>query len=119
MKTIVEEVKSKSVVVARPEIPVYETLEEAVHALGSETCLSLINTQNGTNIKNAARALPSKKALEDEVMKSITPEVFAGMAGDIAKLREYLDKGVEALRAKYAAQRPGAVTPDEGGNDEA
>lgn len=123
MKTKIEEVKSERAVVAKVEIPIYETLAEAIEALGEAKCLELIVTQNGTNIKNAARAAatqgPSKTQLQSEALTIVattkTDELKA-CNGDSVKIKALIDATVDQLEKDYEAKRK-ALRDQLGGED--
>lgn len=106
-------VKSAKKVVARIDVPVYESIDELVEALGSDKVLKLANTQNKTNMKNDARAAatgePSKKALEEAAWAKITPEMLAAVTGDIEGIRNLLNTAKEEVQKELAEKKATAV----------
>lgn len=113
MKLVEREVKSASVVVATVQVPVYDTLEEAVEKEGKDTVLSLFNTQNATNQCNNARAsvaAPSKGKIKDTIIQEIMdgkfledPE-FQAAKGDVVRQRAWVEKLVETRIAEHKAK---------------
>jgi len=79
MKKVKREVKSKGEVIDTVEIPVYESIPEAVKAFGDEAkVLDLINRQAATNAMNAARAAKTRPASKTAALKRLMesdPEV--------------------------------------------
>src|SRR5690554_2083353 len=96
MKSKEIEVKSKSRTVATVEVPVYDSLQEAIEHEGEEKVLELFNQQNKTNIMNAARTAAtqklSKSVLRDRAFAELTVEEFQSVAGDQEALKRLIEK---------------------------
>lgn len=122
MKLVEREVKSASVVVATVQVPVYDTLEEAIEKEGKDTVLSLFNTQNATNQCNNARAAvaaPSKPKIKDALIQEIMdgkfnedPE-FLAAKGDIVRQRSWVEKMVETRIAEHKSKFSKPATEDD------
>jgi hypothetical protein len=89
MKKASKDVKSGGKVIGKVEIPVYETLKEAIDALTEKDVLSLVNRQNASDITNTYRAA-----------KTATASPIAQL-GRLAKKTPELNKAIESLLAKY------------------
>jgi len=93
-------------------VPVYENLAEALEAFGGDEAkvLSLINTQNATNMMNTARAKHKPTTLKgqkmfDALYNCLTDEEALEVVGSAEALREklYSDEIQERLKAKIEA----------------
>lgn len=127
MKLVKEEVKSEKVVVGTPEIPVFETLDEAFQHLaggnvdeGKKIALGLINTQNGTNIKNEIRARynqkPSKAALTTEAMEAfgkLSIEEMQKISGDPSGVKIWIEGYITQKQSEWETKRAAMVQPSE------
>jgi hypothetical protein len=72
MKTETVDVKSKGEVVSTVEVPVFESMEEAINEKGEGECLNLINRQNKSDIVNAERALKTRgTSLQAQVTRAL------------------------------------------------
>jgi hypothetical protein len=124
MKTVEREVKSARSVVAKVETPVYDTLQEAIDKEGEKKVLELFNTQNGTNIMNAARAaatsVPTKAKIKSEIIQDLVDGKLAADAGfneakgDPTRLQAWTEAEVERRLAEYKAKLPSPPADDNG-----
>ena len=103
----------KRAVVATVQADIYDSLTEATEALGEDTILALVNTQNITNMKNKARAeatgKPSKEDLRIEAFEMITDEERAATKGDTAALKNLLERNMKIVEKKKLAERQSRV----------
>lgn len=113
----------KETVEAEIEIPIYETLDEAVQAESADQVLKLFNVQNKTTRMNVKRQAlvgrPSKEWVREQAMKRITAEQWAAAAGDLGKIQKLMEDAMSAVEAELATKRaaeaaaasPGAPQP--------
>jgi len=123
MQKKTSEVKSKSQVVGIAEFPVYDSIEEALQDLGNEAVLTLVNTQAKTNAMNEVRAAatqkPSKARIKELAFQKITPDEFASVAGDQARINELIAKKEAEVEAELEAARARvAAAAQQAGDDE-
>lgn len=101
MKYEEKEVTSKEKVVGIAKYEQFDNVAEAMNHLGEAKVLSLINTQHGTNVKNAIRESANEKVsktlLRKKAMAAITVEEFSACQGDTDKLELLLQKKVAEL----------------------
>jgi len=91
MKTLKKEVKSDKAVIGVVDIPIYETMKEAIAALKEDKVLALANRQNASDIMNIFRAAKTQTA---------SP---VAQLNRMAKTNPDLQKAIETLIAKYSA----------------
>ena len=118
-------VKSKRVVVGIAKYPVYDSVSEAVSAIGEEIVLAHINrdvcTAEKNRIRAAATSKPSRKELDAEAFARIAaqdPQRIVACAGDAAKVRALLDSEVEVILAELEAKRASLVVSEDGEAEE-
>lgn len=72
MKTEATEVKSNNVVVSTIEIPVFESLKEAIDQLTEEACLKLINRRYRQDLVTAERSAKTRPTtLEHKIAQAV------------------------------------------------
>ena len=110
----------KSVIVAKVDIPEYESLTEMVGAEGEDTVLSLANTQNGTNIKNRARQnatqVPSKTRLREMAQARMSASDWQRVAqcsGDMLRINKIIDEKIEEIEKELSAKVGAEVEEEE------
>jgi hypothetical protein len=133
MKTQVIPVFSASVLVDNVEVPIFDSLAEAVEKLTEATCLDLVNTQHGTNIRNAARAKATKPLTAAEIETRVWDKLFSDpaytdrfrLAGQdaqaraalITEIKDQVVKDHEMALAKRAAEAKGKAETGAGGEE--
>lgn len=99
--------------VAEATVQFAETVQEALDIHGEQALLDKVNAQALTNEMNRLRTLaasgPSKNALRDEAMSSITPEEWQSVAGDTAAINKLVDERIEQIKSKKLAES--GITP--------
>ena len=104
MQTGTSEVKSKGKVVGEAKFPIFDSIEEAVQQLGEKDCVDLLNSQVKTNEQNTIRAektgKPSKAAITQKAVLSITAEELQGCIGDQDKLSALIASKEAEIRAE-------------------
>jgi hypothetical protein len=112
-----KEVKSQGKVVGTAEFPIYDTVDEAVAELGENTLLSYVNAQVKTTranqLRQAVSGKPSKASLMMEAMSIADPSVLQEMAGDTARIRDYIEGLVKELENKQQALAGEVTSPAE------
>lgn len=102
----------------------YDSLPEAVNAIGTETCLAHINAQIATNAKNKARAeavgAPSETALREEATMRLMQDPGGLMqigqaakdaAGDPVRYKALMDSVLSAVITQIKTER--GISTDE------
>ena len=90
MKKLSKEVKSDKVVIGVIDIPIYETLKEAVTALSEDKVLALANRQYASDLMNEFRAGKTRTASPVATLNRM------------AKTNPELQKAIETLVKKYS-----------------
>jgi hypothetical protein len=100
---------TKTVKVSEVEVPVYETLAEAVQNEGEQNVLERFNAQNKTDKMNAERqrftGKPSKTALEGEALTKFTTDDWEAVRANPQQLIEIRDRYVAELQAEWEKKR--------------
>ena len=106
-------VRSKSDIVGVAQFAVYDSLQEAIEALGEATILNLANVQVKTNAMNQVRAKAtgkvSGKVLDQMAMLECNGEELASVAGDLVGLQALLDKKKIEVVATLEAEKAQAI----------
>jgi hypothetical protein len=125
MITKTAEVKSKSKVVDEAQWNEYESVAEAVDALGEEKVLDRLNTQLGTDAKNAVRAQynskPSKATLQLQAVKRLhedDPDKLRDVCGDDAAFRALVEQKIEEIKKEMAARTSSSDEGEDSDDDE-
>lgn len=106
-------VRSKRDIVGVAQYAVYDSLKEAIEALGEETILNLANVQVKTNAMNTVRAKVtgkvSGKVLDQMAMLECTGPELAKVAGDLVGLQVLLDKHKTKVIARLESEKAAAI----------
>jgi hypothetical protein len=102
-------VRSKSQVVGEARFNIYDSVAEAVGAIGEEPVLSLVNAQVKTNEMNRIRSEKtgkvSKSQLKNLAMAEITVDEFQAVVGDTTALDALLERKMAEVEARLEAAR--------------
>ena len=96
METNIMEVKSQGQVLGKVEIPKYESVQEALDAIGETKILDYINVQLGTRIKNEYRTEhgPSRGSEKDlsRLLMNASQETFLEIQQECQRILTIDDK---------------------------
>lgn len=98
-------------VVAKIDIPVYESLAEIQQSFSDEQIVDIFNTQNATNMKNAARkpfnSKPGKSFFRDQAMDALADDadLFMSFKGDKPRRDAWLDAKAAELEKTWEQQK--------------
>jgi len=88
--------------VAEATVKIAETVQEALELDGEQALLDKRNALTLTNEMNRLRTLaasgPSKNALRDKAMSTITPEEWQSVAGDTAAIKSLVAQRIESIK---------------------
>lgn len=107
MKKCESEVCSASKPVGTAEYPEYETITEALEAIGEAEVLSRLNAQIRTDAMNQIRGqfnkTPSKATLQRLAMARITEAEFKEVVGDMVRFNALVDAKIKLIEAERKA----------------
>lgn len=114
--TVTKDGKRQEVGIAT--FPIYESFQEVLDDLGEEKALELINAQVRTNEMNRVRSMnrpgaPTKTALKNKALASITAEEWAEIAGDASKIDALIESKVKAMQAELQAAESSSEEPSQ------
>jgi hypothetical protein len=102
------QVKSGKQIVATVDIVSFDSVSEALGALGEKKVLDLLNTQHATNAKNSARAAavgkPTKASRLVEAIARCTVEEMVECGGDKASVQALLDSKIKEMEEEDSAK---------------